>query len=76
MSEDILAAVKDACTLLRIQVEDEVGGVVGVAALISDRKQTEQDYKTVIARCKHMKLIIYPFYLRLRLFPPQYKGGE
>lgn len=36
MSEDILAAVKDPFALLRVQVEDEVGGVVGITVLIPD----------------------------------------
>lgn len=34
VSQDILAAVEDPLALFRVQVEDEVGGVVGIAVLI------------------------------------------
>lgn len=34
MTENILAAVEDAFSLLRVQVEDEVSGVVGIRVFI------------------------------------------
>lgn len=37
MAEDILPAVKNTLSLLRIQVEDEISGVVGIAVFISTR---------------------------------------
>lgn len=39
MAEDVLAAVKDAFALLRVQVEDEVGGVVGIGVFIPISKK-------------------------------------
>lgn len=34
VTEDVLAAVEDAFSLLWVQVEDEVGGVVGIGVFI------------------------------------------
>lgn len=39
VAEDVLAAVKDAFALLRVQVEDEVGGVVGIGVFIPISKK-------------------------------------
>lgn len=39
VTEDVLAAVKDAFALLRVQVEDEVGGVVGIGVFIPISKK-------------------------------------
>lgn len=38
MAQNILTAVKDALALLRIQVEDEVSGVVGIRVFIPNVK--------------------------------------
>jgi len=37
MAEDILTAVKNTLSLLWIQVEDEIRGVIGIAVFISTR---------------------------------------
>jgi len=37
MAEDILTAVKNTLSLLWIQVEDEISGVIGIAVFISTR---------------------------------------
>lgn len=38
MAQNILTAVEDAFALLRIQVEDEVSGVVGIRVFIPNVK--------------------------------------
>lgn len=42
VSQNVLAAVKDALALLRVEGEDKVCGVVGIAVLIPDTQRNNQ----------------------------------
>lgn len=41
VAQDVLAAVEDTLAFLRIQVENEVSGVVGVRAFIPVSRETD-----------------------------------